>query len=215
MTLTKVKGSVLPDIFPGLVCMFAGTESQIADGWQLCNGEGTTSNGISVPDLRDRMVICAGEDYEAGDSGGSETATTSSDGDHSHSVTVNSDGSHSHTITVNSHTLTESQIASHRHRLKSDDATSSDAAGFGSSASSRAVGGQSYGSTPGLDWYDNNYHGDQLVENTGGSGSHTHTASSNSTGSHSHSASSASTGSHSHTVSTLSPYYALAFIIKL
>ena len=53
------------------------------------------------------------------------------------------------------------------------------------------------------------------VETSGGSQSHNHNASSNSTGSHTHTASSNSTGDHTHTVNTLPPYYALAYIIKL
>lgn len=211
MALTKVKGSVLPDIFPGVIWMFAGTESQIADGWQLCNGEGETSNGIDVPDLRDRMIICAGEDYDLGDTGGSETETTNSEGSHSHSVTVNSGGSHSHSISVENTTLSNSQVPVHKHtsplRGRSDDPGSwedingvTDASdGF---ASSRTTGTYTNIIFP-------------YVDDSGGSSPHNHTASSNSTGSHTHTASSSSTGSHTHTVSTLSPYYALAFIIKL
>ena len=88
----------------GFIGMFAGTEAQIPDGWQLCNGQGETSNGIKVPNLRDRFIVGAGSAYDPGDTGGSNSATTSSAGNHSHSVTVNSGGSHSHTVTVNSTT---------------------------------------------------------------------------------------------------------------
>ncbi|WP_420588186.1 hypothetical protein [Bacterioplanoides sp.] len=196
MALTKVKGSVLPDVFPGVVWMFAGTESQIADGWQLCNGEGETSNGIAVPDLRDRMIICAGSDYEVGDTGGAKTATTDSKGSHSHDVTVDSGGSHSHSITVNSHTLTTSEMPSHSHTIT----------GYCAWAYSDKVGQGNHEGNKTWTAYSNS---------AGSSGSHNHTASSNSTGSHTHSASSNSTGNHTHTVSTMNPYYALAFIIKL
>ncbi|WOR80500.1 tail fiber protein [Pseudomonas phage PSP30] len=36
---------------PGMVIMWAGTLAQIPAGWKLCNGVGTTSNGIPVPNL--------------------------------------------------------------------------------------------------------------------------------------------------------------------
>ena len=183
--------------FTGVIWMFAGTESQIADGWKLCNGEGTTSNGIAVPDLRDRMIVCAGGDYDFGDTGGSERATTDSKGSHSHGVTINSGGNHSHTITVSSHTLTESQMPKHRHTFDKNICE---------------YGGRASGN---INWTLDNRSNKLGITEAGGSQSHNHTASSNSTGSHGHSASTESTGNHTHTVSTLSPYYALAFIIKL
>ena len=160
------------------------------------------------------MIICAGGNYDVGDTGGSETVTTDSTGSHSHDVTVDSGGSHSHTVTVNSHTLTTNQIPIHNHNsaqriTEGYNDTSDDIFGY-----EPAIG------------YPNNGYGCGRTEgaypmlrpntsNTGSSSSHNHTASSNSTGSHTHSASSNSTGNHTHTVSTMNPYYALAFIIKL
>lgn len=185
-----------PPTPPGIITGFAGTEAQIPSGWQLCNGSGETSNGIKIPDLLNRMIICAGDDYDVGDSGGSETATTNSKGTHSHNVTVNSGGSHSHTITVNSHTLTTSQIPSHNHKGENFSRGSDTNGNPGYIAAGRSIG-------------------DAVTTSAGGSGSHSHSAISSSTGSHSHSASNSDAGSHNHTVSTLSPYYALAFIIKL
>ena len=146
------------------------------------------------------MIVCSGDNYDVGDSGGSETATTDSNGVHSHSVTVNSGGSHSHTVTVNSHTLTGSQAPSHFHEASFDYCDVASGGSYGITAQ----GGRRPQGNKGV-----------TVDSSGGSQSHTHTASSNSTGSHTHTASSNSTGAHTHTVSTLSPYYALAFIIKL
>ena len=100
--------------------MFGELEEQIPSGWQLCNGSGETSNGIKVPDLRDRFIVGAGSGYDPGKTGGSTSATSSSNGSHSHNVTVNSGGSHSHTVTVNSHTLTGSQAPSHSHEASFD-----------------------------------------------------------------------------------------------
>lgn len=175
-----------------------------------CAMAGTTSNGIDVPDLRDRMVVCSGSDYDVGDSGGSETETTNSEGSHSHSVTVNSGGSHSHTISVEGTTLSISQSPAHKHisplRGRPEDPGSWEDINGITDTSDGFTSSRTTGSYNAILPYDSD---------SGGSSSHSHTASSNSTGSHSHSASNSSAGSHSHTVSTLSPYYALAFIIKL
>ena len=180
----------------GIVTMFAGTEAQVPSGWQLCNGSGETSNGIKVPDLRNRFIVGSGTDYDTGNTGGATSATSSSNGSHSHTVTVNSDGSHSHTVTVtvSPTTLSISQMPKHRHEM--------------GRITTRGTGSANNVSRDG---------NDAFSEYSGSSSSHEHTASasSNNTGAHTHSASSNSTGDHTHTVSTLPPYYALAYIIKL
>ena len=63
--------------------------------WCLCDG--TTTNGLPVPDLRGRMIRGASDSVPAGSTGGSEK--------HSHSLSG----------TVGETTLTEAQLASHRH----------------------------------------------------------------------------------------------------
>ena len=182
---------------PGCVLMFAGTEEQVPSGWQLCNGSGETSNGIKVPDLRNRFIVGSGTDYDPGNTGGATSATSSSNGSHSHTVTVNSGGDHSHTVTVNSTTLSTSQMPSHSHEITgSSDSTSNQPEYMAATI------------------YWTKLH-TESVTSSGSSSSHTHSASSNSTGAHTHSASSNSTGDHTHTVNTLPPYYALAYIIKL
>ena len=196
---------------PGCIMMFAGTTGQIPAGWQLCNGSGETSNGIKVPNLRDRFIVGAGSGYDSGKTGGATSATSSSNGSHSHSVTVNSGGSHSHTITVNSHTLTKNEMPSHQHHeaaIINPDANGAGMYVYGASEGTESS--QIYSRTT---YPINSMHGNSSLEGSGGS--HSHTASSNSTGSHTHTASSNSTGAHTHTVSTLPPYYALAYIIKL
>ena len=145
----------------------------------------------------DRMVIGSGSTYEVGDTGGAASGTTSSNGSHSHGVTVESGGGHSHTVTVDGTTLTESQMPSHKHGIRGSNVTGSP------------------NNRPVLDSSQNNLANEGAMDVTGGSETHTHTATTNSTGSHTHTASSASTGAHTHSVDTLSPYYALAFIIKL
>lgn len=63
--------------------------------WCLCDG--TTTNGLPVPDLRGRMILGASDSVPVGSTGGSET--------HSHSISG----------TVGSTTLTVEQIPNHVH----------------------------------------------------------------------------------------------------
>ena len=150
-------------VFPGFIAVFAGTENQISTGWQLCNGVGTTSNGIKVPDLRDRMIICAGKNYDIGDKGGSETSTTSSK------------GSHSHTITVYGHTLTTSQIPSHNHQQVVSGLDNNQGNSMGYTVGNPTIG-----------YNGSNNTSKDSTRHTGSSGSHNHGANSLSSGSHTH-----------------------------
>ena len=63
----------------------------------FCLCDGTTTNGLPVPDLRGRMILGASDAHPAGSTGGSET--------HDHSLSG----------TVGSTTLTVEQLASHMH----------------------------------------------------------------------------------------------------
>ena len=63
----------------------------------FCLCDGTTTNGLPVPDLRGRMIMGASDAHPAGSTGGSET--------HSHGLSG----------TVGETTLTEKQLASHKH----------------------------------------------------------------------------------------------------
>ena len=65
--------------------------------WVLCDG--TRTNGLAVPDIRDRMILGAGSEHSVGSTGGSET--------HEHGFSG----------TVGATTLTESQLASHQHQF--------------------------------------------------------------------------------------------------
>ena len=76
--------------------------------WCLCDG--TTTNGLPVPDLRGRMIRGASDSVPAGSTGGSEK--------HSHSLSG----------TVGDTTLTEAQLASHKHTVRG---TGNASGGFG------------------------------------------------------------------------------------
>jgi microcystin-dependent protein len=97
-------GAVVPS---GGIIMWSGHTSTIPSGWHLCNG----SNG--TPDLTNRFVMGAGSSNELTTGGSnsrtlttsnmpqhrhtfSDSATTSSAGNHSHSGSTNTTGAHSH-----------------------------------------------------------------------------------------------------------------------
>ena len=64
----------------GMIILWSGAQNAIPSGWVLCNG----SNGS--PDLRDRFVVGAGNNYSVGNTGGADSVT----------LTVNQIPSHSH-----------------------------------------------------------------------------------------------------------------------
>ena len=127
--------------------------------WVLCDG--TRTNGLAVPDIRDRMILGAGSEHSVGSTGGSET--------HEHGFSG----------TVGATTLTESQLASHNHAY------------IGSQGLYPSADGIISGGTGNV--------GTGYVQNSGGSQSHTHSLSNISSGS----------------ASSLSPYYTLAFIMRI
>jgi hypothetical protein len=112
--------NVLPQ---GVIVMWGGSVASIPAGWSLCNG----SNG--TPDLRDRFVVGAGTTYSPAATGGSATATLSTNNlpSHTHSMsgsasgTTGVAGSHSHTATSSvtdvghSHAITD---PSHNHTFQ-------------------------------------------------------------------------------------------------
>ena len=79
----------------------------------FCLCDGTTTNGLPVPDLRGRMILGASETYQAGSTGGSET--------HTHAI-------HSQ---VGSTTLSVEQMPSHNHQLYPEVRTSAGEVVFG------------------------------------------------------------------------------------
>ena len=108
--------TIASDLFPsGGIIMWSGSTSNIPSGWVLCNGNNST------PDLRNRFVIGAGDDFNVGSTGGSRdavlvshdhTATTSAQSaDHTHGGTTdNNNRGHKHDINN-----LGTQSASHSH----------------------------------------------------------------------------------------------------
>lgn len=65
--LTQAQLNILatPNLFvqPGMIVMWSGNLSGLPVGWALCNGVGTITGGLSIPDMRDRFIIGAGASY--------------------------------------------------------------------------------------------------------------------------------------------------------
>lgn len=80
----------------GGIIMWSGTVATIPSGWLLCDG----TNG--TPNLQDRFVVGAGNNYNPGDTGGADsvTLTTSEIPSHTHTGTTDTDGAHSHDINI-------------------------------------------------------------------------------------------------------------------
>lgn len=72
----------------GCIVMWSGEQNKIPDGWALCNGQ--TSNGIKTPNLADRFIVGAGNQYSVGNTGGYDAVTLTTDQmpSHSHSMSV-------------------------------------------------------------------------------------------------------------------------------
>ena len=120
------------DPFPiGGIIMWSGSVNNIPTKWAICNG--ATVNGIVTPDLRNRFVIGAGENYGVNATGGSKdavvishnhTGTTSTESQsHTHSGTTSTESrSHTHSGTTGDNSVghthggsTGTQSANHNH----------------------------------------------------------------------------------------------------
>jgi microcystin-dependent protein len=82
----------------GCIIIWSGTTNNIPVGWAICDGQ--IVNGFTTPDLRGRFVICSGEGYDSGTTGGSETQTltVSNMPAHTHTGTTASAGAHTHQV---------------------------------------------------------------------------------------------------------------------
>lgn len=187
----------------GGIILWSGAANAIPTGWYLCDGQNGT------PDLRDKFVVGAGNNYAVGATGGSADATLV---EHTHNVTgsTNNHNGHSHTGGTNStgshtHTGSTNTTGAHSHRWGTDD-------GVGANG-----GNNNPDANGGTDW--------RAFTDT--QGDHSHNISTNSEGSHSHNVNTNQDGAHSHNVNgstnsqgssatgaNLPPYYALCYIMK-
>ena len=68
----------------GLIAIWKGSTTTIPSGWVLCNGQNGT------PDLRDKFVLGAGNNYTVGDTGGEKE----------HALTIDEMPNHTHSVTA-------------------------------------------------------------------------------------------------------------------
>lgn len=78
---TEFVHNVLPK---GTILMWSGAKTAIPTGWALCDG--LTHSGVATPNLQNKFILGAGDNYNVGNIGGSEDAIVVS---HSHSITDN------------------------------------------------------------------------------------------------------------------------------
>ena len=82
----------------GMIILWSGAEVDIPTGFTLCNGQNNT------PDLRDRFVVGAGNNYSVNATGGSADATLVSHQHSAGSYSAVSNGGHTHTYNFRSGT---------------------------------------------------------------------------------------------------------------
>lgn len=85
---------------PGMIVMWSGALNALPAGWLLCNGVGTISTGLSVPDLRDRFIVGAGASYAVRSVGGTFS--------HNHAISVS----------VAPHAITINEMPNHNHNFR-------------------------------------------------------------------------------------------------
>lgn len=131
----------------GLIAMWSGTESEIPDGWVLCDG----TNG--TPDLRDKFIVGAGSAYNVGDTGGSDevTLTTAQMPAHTHNndFSIDSD-SHKHTEEIRESSSDDGDgggLGAGPNLIQSDTSTESHSHGISGSVLSEG-GGEAHENRP-------------------------------------------------------------------
>jgi hypothetical protein len=200
LATTAFVHSVVPK---GIILMWSGSITTIPNGWALCDG--TTHNGVSTPDLRNRFVLGAGSTAFAStnvnDVGGSSSITQVPAHQHSYSATTDAN-SENHT-----HSGITSNQGSHNHVFPGDDQLSFANGIGGWTANSVASFGYDARSVTG---------GAGQLWNTTNAGQHNHTfTTGNQSSSHNHNIEGDTSVTGVSSVSILNPYWALAFIIKV
>lgn len=189
----------------GVIVMWSGAVSDVPRGWRLCDGSGGT------PDLRNRFIVGAGDNYSPGDTGGADSVALSVShlARHTHAITIEEGGVHTHTPSmgsagVHSHSGTTASAGSHHHNTGISGPGIGKIEGYTNNA-------------PNIDNYN------PAPTNT--AGAHTHSFTTNSAGGHTHTLALANSPSHTHTATASEtgsgaphenrpPYYALAYIMK-
>ncbi|MCB8570193.1 hypothetical protein LJE06_03615 [Bilophila wadsworthia] len=186
-------------------------ETEPDTGWLICDG-GSDGRGGSVPDLRNRFVMCSSYSGDAGQTGGADSATPTisvqntvqggSIGDTKAGGTVSNSATG---VSVQATTLDGNTLPAHSHQLNAAQVCESGGGRFCVDAGSGGLIGYSWVSTVGNSWGHTHgitdpghYHGFVGVAHT-----HTFTGAA-----HTHAAT-------ANTINTLPPYYKMAYCVKL
>ena len=186
-------------------------QSEPDTGWLICDG-GSDGRGGSVPDLRNRFVMCSSYSGDAGQTGGATSVTptisvqnATQGGSIGNTTATGNVGVSGTNVGVQGTTLSVAQLASHSHRnsLKYVNANTSESTSSAFSSS----GDPSYYSTDetgGNQWHDHGVYDPGHTHSFSGT-AHTHTF----TGAaHTHVAT-------ADPINTLPPYYKMAYCVKL
>jgi len=184
-------GKNINEVVPtGIITMWSGVIASIPTGWALCDG----SNG--TPDLRNRFVVGAGDQYDRNDTGGANSVTLTESEMPSHNHSMDSAGSHSHSISVDTTSLT----GSFQHRSDTNTPQSRGEIGVFTGQSANNPSGSAHSG------------GSSTARRVNFDGTHSHSASANSAGNHTHTINNTG-GDQAH--ENRPPYFALAYIMKL
>ena len=167
-------------------------QSEPDTGWLICDG-GSDGRGGSVPDLRNRFVMCSSYSGDAGQTGGATSVTPTvsvQNATQGGSIVINGTG-----VRVLDHTLGIEQIPSHTHGI--------------STRNLNETGGDG-----GILWASRQHDRDWMSDAAGGTQAHTHGIYD---AGHTHTFTGAA---HTHTatanaISTVPPYYKMAYCVKL
>ena len=145
----------------GGIIMWSGLISAIPTGWSLCDG----TNG--TPDLRNRFIVGAGDQYNRNDTGGQDSVQLTENEMPSHNHSMNSSGSHSHSGSTDT-------SGDHRHDIQAgvetgDFAAIATGSAFNFPRTRQTATGGAHSHSLNI-----NSNGDHThsINNTGGDGSH-------------------------------------------
>lgn len=167
-------------------------QSEPDTGWLICDG-GSDGRGGSVPDLRNRFVMCSSYSGDAGQTGGAASVTPTvsvQNATQGGSIVINGTG-----VRVLDHTLGIEQIPSHTHGISTRNLNET-------------------GEDGGILWASRQHDRDWISDAAGGTQAHTHGIYD---AGHTHTFTGAA---HTHTatanaISTIPPYYKMAYCVKL
>lgn len=197
----------------GIIVDWYGTAETVPSGWALCNGATVArSDGagtITTPDLRNRVVCGASDDFDPGDTFGQAayTVTTGAVGNHTHVAAPVLD--HSHGLTIEGTALTINQMPAHNHGIGiADDSVGINRYLFGTKSVSSGL-------RPIQDSASGSSDCQGLTETIGGGATHTHAGMAAAAGAHTHVLADAGGHAHAVTVPAVQPTYALHKIMRV